>query len=278
MSEATEHRVIALDDVNRIVVARHGYFFANRFDHYVGLALIKYGEYGELEWQVLAQLVTEGATVVEVGANIGSHSIALAKAVGPAGRLIAIEPQRVIHQHLSASIALNALTNVECHWAGCGSEPGEMAVPPVNYMANQMQNFGGVSLVAKGEGERVPIVRLDDLMAGRRTSLIKIDVEGMEAEVLRGATRVIADCRPILYVENDRPANSDELLTLIWFLGYRTFWHVPRLFNPDNYFGDGENIYADTASFNLLCVPEEIALSIKGFPEVTKLGEHPLDA
>jgi FkbM family methyltransferase len=277
VSEPTTTKVIALDGVNCVVAARHGYFLASRYDHYVGLALIKYGEYGELEWQVLAQLAAPGATVVEVGANIGSHSVALAKAVGPTGRLIAIEPQRIIHQQLSASIALNSLNNVECHWAGCGAEPGELVVPPLDYFASHMQNFGGVSLTADGQGERVPIVRLDDVMAGRRTSLIKIDVEGMEAQVLRGAAHVIADSRPILYTENDRPAKSDELLSLIWSMNYRTFWHVPRLFNPDNFFGDPENLYADTASFNLLCVPKEISLSISGFPEATELGRHPLN-
>jgi FkbM family methyltransferase len=278
LSQPDVTRVIALDGVNCIVAGKHGYFLANRYDHYVGLALIKYGEYGELEWQVLGQLAAAGATVVEIGANIGSHSVALAKAVGPTGRLIAIEPQRIIHQHLSATISLNALTNVECHWTGCGAESGELVVPPMDYFAEYPQNFGSVSLVAGGEGERVPVVRLDDLMAGRRTSLIKIDVEGMEAEVLRGAAGVIAVSRPIIYTENDRPAKSDELLSLIWSMNYRTFWHVPRLFNPDNFFGDPENLYADTASFNLLCVPKETPLSISGFPEATRLGQHPLDA
>ncbi len=209
-------------------------------------------------------------------ANIGSHTVSLAKKVGPAGHVIAIEPQRIIHQYLSANIALNMLGNVECHWAGCGSETGEMTVPPVNYFAHQRQNFGGLSLAAHGDGERVPVLRLDDIVRGRPAQLIKIDVEGMEAEVLRGATAVILANRPVIYAENDRPEKSYELLSLLWSLNYRTYWHVPKLFNPDNFFRDAENIYANTGSFNLLCIPGESDAQLTGFEEVTRLGIHPL--
>jgi FkbM family methyltransferase len=262
--------------VNRLVAGRHGYFLVNRYDEYVGQALFRYGEYGELEWEVLAQLIKPGATVVEVGANIGSHTVSLARAVGPTGRVIAIEPQRVIHQYLCANIALNALDNVACHWAACGSAPGTLTVPHLDYFAPRLQNFGGLSLAPDGEGERVPVVRLDDLAEGHTVSLIKIDVEGMEGEVLRGAAGLIVAGRPILYVENDRPAKSDELLLLIWSMNYRTFWHIPRLYNPNNFFAENENIYADLASFNLLCLPKEATPPMTGFREVTELGVHPL--
>ena len=270
-------RVLPLDEVNRLIAGRHGYFLANRFDGYVGLALVRYGEYGELEWQVLDQLIQPGGTVVEVGANIGSHTISIAKKVGPAGRVIAVEPQRIIHQYLSASVSLNMLSNVECHWAACGAEPGELIVPRLNYFAQELQNFGGLSLATAGEGEPVPVVPLDTLMRGRPAHLIKIDVEGMESDVLRGATNLILSSRPVIYAENDRPAKSDELLTLLWSLNYRTYWHIPKLYNPANFFGDPENIYANTGSFNLLCVPTETQAELKGFEEVKVLGVHPLN-
>jgi len=94
--------------------------------------------------------------------------------------------------------------------------------------------------------------------------------------VLRGAAGLIAAGRPVLYAENDRPAKSDELLSLLWSMDYRTFWHIPRLFNPNNFFAETENIYSDLASFNLLCLPKETTPPMKGFREVTELGVHPL--
>ena len=72
--------------MNHIVSGRHGYFLANRYDEYIGLGLIRYGEYAELEWIVLDQLIQPGNTVVEVGANIGSHTVSIAKKTGPDGR------------------------------------------------------------------------------------------------------------------------------------------------------------------------------------------------
>jgi FkbM family methyltransferase len=264
-----------LSDVNSIVLGRHGYFLANRFDHYLGLALIMYGEYGEREWLVLAQLVAAGDTVVEVGANIGSITVPLAKAVGPTGRVIAVEPQRVIHQYLCANIALNTLANVETHQVGCGAEPGEMVVPAVPYFTPGRQNFGAVALSTSGEGEPVHVLRLDDIMMNRGAKLIKIDVEGMEAEVLHGAAHLIASSRPVLYLENDRVEKSDALISLLWQLSYRTYWHVPLLFNPDNFFHNPEDIYGTVRSCNMLCIPRESARVAQGFPEITSLGGHP---
>jgi FkbM family methyltransferase len=263
--------------VNAIVAGRHGYFLANRFDGYIGLGLIRYGEYCELEWQVLSQLIQPGATVVEVGANIGSHTVSIAKKVGPEGRVIAVEPQRIVHQYLSANISLNMLGNVECHWAACGVEPGELTVPPMDYFTEELKNFGGLSLADGGEGEPVRVLPLDTIMRGRPAQLIKIDVEGMEVDVLRGASETILGSRPIIYAENDRPAKSDELLSELWSYNYRTYWHVPRLFNPANFFGEAENIFANTGSFNLLCVPGETQAELQGFEEVKVLGVHPLN-
>jgi FkbM family methyltransferase len=276
VSETAQDRVIELGDVNCLVRGRHGNFLANRYDTFVGLALVRYGEYGEFEWDVLSQLIKPGTTVVEVGANIGSHTVSLAKAVGPKGRVIAIEPQRIIHQYLAANIALNALSNVECHWAACGKEPGRLGVPQVDYFASEFQNFGGLSLSEQEAGEHVPVVRLDDIMGHRSVQMIKIDVEGMEAQVLRGAAQLIATSRPVIYAENDRPKKSDELLSLLWSMNYRTFWHTPSLYNPNNFFGDEENIYSTIASFNVLCFPKEATLNVGDFAEITTLGSHPL--
>lgn len=259
-----------------LVSARHGGFLANEHDFYLGYALIRYGECCEIEWQMLRQLVQPNTTVVEVGANIGVHTVPLAKAVGATGRVIAIEPQRIIHQYLCANMALNGLPNVETYHCGAGERSGVMAVPLVDYYANQRNNFGGIALVPEGKGEPVAIRTVDEIVGERHIQLLKVDVEGMEAEVLRGAQETIRKSRPFLYVENDRVDKSEELITLLLHYQYHLFWHIPLLFNPANFFGLQEDIYSNVSSYNLLCVPTESTMDLSNFKEITDPAAHPL--
>src|SRR5512146_3600825 len=71
-------------------------------------AMVNFGEYAPVETDVLTSLVRLGDTVIDVGANIGAMSIALANVVGNRGKVIAIEPQRVCFMCLCANVALNS--------------------------------------------------------------------------------------------------------------------------------------------------------------------------
>jgi FkbM family methyltransferase len=250
--------VLPLDEINCLVKGRHGWFLANRYDQYLGRALIRYGEYGEVEHAFLNSLLTSGDSIIEVGANIGSHTVGLAKTIGPSGSMIAIEAQPAIFRILCANLALNAVPNVLPHACGCGNYRKTMVVPIIDYGMAKLHNFGEVSLDSSGVGVPVPVVPLDDLIEDiSRLHLIKIDVEGMEQEVLQGGKRLIAKYRPLLYVENDRIDKSKSLIELIMSEGYRLWWHAPPLFNPDNYFGIDENDYPNVISLNMFCQPKE---------------------
>jgi FkbM family methyltransferase len=204
--------------------------------------------------------------VVEVGANMGAHTIPLARAVGPRGTVHAFEPQRVIFQILCANIALNALGHVHAHQAAVGRQAGTMIVPRLNYSA--VQNFGGLELGRWQEGEGVPVTTVDalDLPA---CHFLKVDVEGMEEEVLAGAEQTIRRCQPVLYMENDREEKSAGLIGYLLGLGYRLFWHLPPLFNPRNYFGVAENIFGKTVSANMLGLPASATQDTAGMKEIT---------
>jgi hypothetical protein len=80
----------------------------------------------------------------------------------------------------------------------------------------------------------------------------------------------------LLYVENDRPDRSHELIEWIWAAGYNLWWHQPWLFNSDNYFQVAENLYSGVASFNMLGVPREVNTNIKGMEMVVDSSRHPL--
>jgi FkbM family methyltransferase len=271
-------RVLVLDARTAIVAGRHGRFLVNRHDRFVGRALEVYGEYGELEAAFLHRLIAQGDTVVEAGANIGSHTVGLARQVGSSGTVYAIEPQGEVFALLASQVALNALPNVRLIQAGAGRVSGKLVVPPVDYGATG--NFGGVALVPASEaGVPVPIVTVDEILDGRKAHLLKIDVEGMEGEVVAGAEYTIITHKPRIYAENDRVEKSPALVAALLGHGYRVFWHTPRLFNPRNHFGVADNIYGNISSFNLLCIHRDDPARVEGMTEVTSPNDpHPLAA
>jgi hypothetical protein len=94
------------------------------------------------------------------------------------------------------------------------------------------------------QGETVSKIRIDDL-ALPRCALIKMDVEGMEIDVIRGATKTITTHHPLLFVENNRPKGSPELVEALSDLGYKCWWHIASYFNPNNFFQNERNIFPD---------------------------------
>lgn len=271
--------VLVLDDHRALVFGRDGFYLVNRNDFYMGKALEMYGEYGFAEGKALQVMVSEGDTVIEVGANIGAHTVGLAKRVGRAGRVYAYEPQRQCHVLLQAQIALNGLDQVIAFAEGCGARAGTMWHEPLNY--EKLGNFGSLSLVSKARDgyAPVPVRTLDHAHGNEKVRLIKIDVEGMEAEVLAGARKLIRDQQPILYMENDRVEKSESLIKLVHEMGYKAWWHVCPLFNPGNFFGQQNNIYKIAHSFNMICMPSHVQLPPDSFSGEVRLDRpHPLDA
>ena len=250
---------------NLLVQSRYGPILYNRNDQYVGASLAAYGEFSEGEAALFRQLLQPGATIIEAGANIGAHTVQLARLVGEQGAVHAFEPQRIVFQTLCANLALNQCVNVHARQQGLGRAAGEMVLPTVD--PRQGNNFGGLSLLREGVGERAGIVTVDSLNLAR-CHLIKADVEGMEEDVLLGAVDTIARCRPTLFLENDRKENSPSLIRRLQSMGYRIWWHLSPLFNSDNYAKNPINIFGGTVSINILCQPIEAARPVAGLREI----------
>ena len=204
--------------------------------------------------RVFAEFVRPGDTVVEAGANIGAHTVPLAKLVGGTGNVLAFEPQPHIFHMLCGNLALNGCYNVNAYPMALGEEGDHRMLPRIDYDSDF--NFGGVALEGSGEWE-VSVASLDRLNL-KSLRLLKADVEGMEIGVLLGARETIKRCRPYLYIENDRPVNSDRLISLIAELGYTNIReHTPDLYTQDNYRRCRENMFPGyrIISHNLLCSP-----------------------
>lgn len=254
---------------NQLVDAKTGTFLVNRNDKYVGRSLIHYGEFSEQEGDFLVSLIEPTDTVLEVGANIGAHTVRLAKR---AKKVVAFEPVRTVFQLLCANVALNSLKNVDCHWAAMGEKTGSVEVFDID--PEIPDNYGGLALNLGYEGPKVPCYAADDFIDVPDLRLMKIDVEGMEIDVIKGAEKTIEKHQPFLYVENDRPENSETLLKLIDSKGYAMYWHAPPLFQPDNFNGKPEDIFNSIHSYNLMCVPEHMQ-SLFPMPKIDDFKYHP---
>ena len=117
------------DGYNQLIDAKDGYLLYNKNYCYIGGAIAKYGEYSGLEMILFKQICTAGHVVIDVGANLGAHTVGLARLVGKAGRILAFEPQRLVFQTLCANVALNSLDNVDCYWSAVARENGMITVP-----------------------------------------------------------------------------------------------------------------------------------------------------
>jgi FkbM family methyltransferase len=255
----------------RVKRCRPGVMMYNAADEFVGRSLHLYGEFSEGECDIFRALIGSGAVVLDVGANIGAHTLCFARIVGPTGAVLAFEPQRVLYQMLCGNVALNALTNVVANHLALGSAAGSVPVPQLDYA--QPGNFGGVALGELGlsgaaSGELVTVVPLDALELPR-CDFLKIDVEGMERDVLAGAEATIARFQPILYVENDREDRSPALIAFLLERGYRLYWHCPQLFNPQNHDGEAENVFGGLGSINMLGLPRSSAMVVDSLPQIT---------
>ena len=241
---------------------RHGRFTFLPNDAFVGRSLDVYGEFAEGEVLLFHKLLRPGDVVIEAGANIGALTVPLARAVGPAGKVVAYEPQAVLARLLSVNLAANGLGNVEVRRAGLGAAPATIRVPHIDY--RRAGNFGGISIGGE-TGHEVALETIDGL-AMTTLAFVKIDVEGMELDVLKGGARTIRALRPILFVENDRSERSAALISHLIAMDYGLWWHITPLFSRQNHFGATEDVVHGVCSFNMLCLPPERRVAIGGLP------------
>jgi FkbM family methyltransferase len=235
---------------------RHGTMMYNVNDSFIGRSLDLYGEWCDSEMFVLGQILNPADVVVDVGANIGTHAVYFASKVGAAGLVVAFEPQRLVFQTLCGNVALNGLTNVDCLRAAVGASRGQARFPSIDPRGKY--NFGAVR-ASSDTGELVDVLPIDELGLAR-CALIKVDVEGMEASVIAGAKDTIRRCAPALFLENNAHDRSRELFDAIESVDYKAYWHIACYYNPRNFFGNGEDVFAQyQPEANVLCVPKRCA-------------------
>jgi FkbM family methyltransferase len=251
---------------------RHGVFMYSRNDNFVGRGLDLYGEWCDFEIQLLRNYIRYGDTVIDVGANIGTHAVAFGNMVGPMGIVHAFEPQRRLFAMLSGNIALNALESVVCHQAAVGDTMSEIVLPSLP-SPDLHFNFSAVSLMqGNNAGDKVTLVTVDSLNL-QKCAAIKIDVEGMETMVLAGARQTIERCQPVLYLENNDLESSKRISGALGPLNYVAYWSIHPYYDPRNYYANTVNVWPDVVwAANLICAPRQSSLTFPGAEKF--LGEN----
>ncbi|HKV98960.1 MAG TPA: FkbM family methyltransferase [Vicinamibacterales bacterium] len=173
------------------------------------------GSYEYAKQRLLAELISDGDCVFDVGANVGFYTLLAASKAGPSGRVIAFEPLpdnlRILRRHLQ----LNDVRNVTVIEAAAGDADGTAHFAP--HAHNSMGSLSDrgaivvdmVSLDTLAESGKVPIPRA-----------MKIDVEGAELRVLRGAARLLERSRPIILLATHSTSLHRECCDFLRSAGY----------------------------------------------------------
>jgi FkbM family methyltransferase len=234
----------------QVMQCRHGVMLWPRQDGTIGRALALYGEFADGENRVMARYVTAGDCVVDVGANLGTTALPLARATGPQGQVLAFEPQPLMAQLLQTTLSLNECFHVRVITSGLADTAGWARIPAPGIA--QGGNYGAVGL--GHTGLPVPVMRLDDMELSRCT-LVKIDVEGLEWQVIQGAQGHLLHHRPVVYLEAKRTPGTVAALEWLMSNGWQCYWHFAFFFRPDNFRQNPENVFGGTGDMNVLAVP-----------------------
>lgn len=155
----------------------------------------------ELEFGRLADWVSPGDWVLDVGANIGHYTFRLSELVGAEGRVIAFEPVTATHELLSANIRRLKHSNVTVMNVGASEETREFSVDIPKFDTG-LNNYYMASLSDKDGEFRVMCISIDSLNLPGRVSLVKVDAEGHDLQVLKGMKSLLARDHPVLIVED----------------------------------------------------------------------------
>lgn len=229
-------------------------FVLPAFDLNIGHAIKLVGTHNIRQSYEMQSLLRPGDGFVDCGANLGAYVIPMAERVGRAGVVVAFEPFRHVFQQLTANVALNGLLNVHTVPAALSSTSGRRIVsaPRMDYfntlgamrVDGQIPAEAAIDSGVTYDGEEdIQIWALDDFLRDPSAlpaargwisffdedrpgsvplRLIKIDVEGMEKEVIEGARATIAAQLPIVWAENVGYFDRQDLgfIAVMHELGY----------------------------------------------------------
>lgn len=231
--------------------------FINSKNGYVDETVFLNGVYEPFFLFLIKKHLKKGSVFIDIGANIGQHSLFASRVVGNTGKVISFEPVKRLYNQFKKSIEINNLSNIEAFNFGCGDKEEELEI----YL-NQ-ENMGASSIIGdnkKNGSESIKIIVPDDILFNEdKIDFIKIDVEGYEYHVLLGLDKTLNKHHPTLLVEYT-PAYYDKIdvthkrkiIDLLLSKGYEIFDVENKQYikNFDMIKLNGKN---NLKNYNLMC-------------------------
>ena len=197
----------------------------------------RFGPSREREMELIGRFCPRGSTCVDVGANKGTWTYGMAKAVGPDGHVLALEPQPDLVAYLRK--AFDSTRQVTIHSVAASDSQGTVTLHVPTVDGRTEPGLASVDRTYESSTEyEVATNRLDDIVGDRDVAFIKIDVEGHELSVVTGAVSLLARSRPTLVIELtdiDESSGSRRTYDLVTGdLGYRPHVYVSGHLTPIN--------------------------------------------
>jgi FkbM family methyltransferase len=176
-------------------------------EDYVSAEILRTGAWESASWDAIRQHLSPGAVFVDVGAHIGYYSLKAAPVVGPEGRVIAVEPNPPTVKELRDNIAASGATAIHVQPVACADVEGTLdlfAAPRANTGQSSLSRANAAQDGAVAAAYHVRARPLDAIVADEKVSrvdVIKVDVEGAEMLVLKGAGGTLDRFHPVVIVE-----------------------------------------------------------------------------
>lgn len=225
--------------------------YCYRGDNIIGLSLMHYGEYTEMECNLLRNFINDSTIVYDIGSNIGVHTQAFAKT---AKHVYSFEPNNNNYKLLEINTYHDK--NVSLYKYALSDSVGIAKIE--QYELGSIGNFGECKLTDVGQDCKMTTI--DELVNTRQIEpphVIKIDVEGHEQNVFRGMRETIKHNLPVIFYE----AMHCDLISIYDMLnqfGYELYWYPVNNYNPNNFYKNKNNIFGHGGVLNILAVPFHI--------------------
>ncbi len=201
------------------------------------------------ELKYIIDNIQPGDSALDIGAHKGGYLHWVRKRVGSRGSVTAFEPQPTLYSYLSNAIEAYGYKNVRLHHAGVSSEEGSMQlfIPKAEGLTSPGATFEQRDDTTNGHFITVPVLQLDKLLANRERPInfIKMDVEGHELEVFRGASEILNNDRPKLIFEcENRHLNSikvEDVFEYLTGLNYKGYFFLNGKLTPIEQFNANQH-------------------------------------